>query len=374
MNQIVFTFLLVCCLNFLTAQDKIYVHTATAANISGHITYIDHPDLNNHPNAAIVFCHVWNPNGMTAHYNNNVDGLWYSSGHHKWAIYNEDFTPMVDGAHFFVYIASDPNDVITHIATPSTISGSSNQVTTIDDPDFNNQNPGPYAVFSHYYNPHSVYNTNLDGFYYKNSTNRRQIYNEDNTTAIPTNAAYKILKNGSGVITRFTHVSNAANITGDFTVIDNPNLNNNPDATFVFSHYFGISGHNTFVPHKISAFYAGSLHKWALYTEDQTPFPVDAAFDIIVANQDLAAVNDIANVENIKLYPNPVTTKAIITAEQPINQISINNILEQQVKKSVYKNSQKQIEVQTSDLPKGIYTVKVTTTTGAKQVIKMIKK
>ncbi len=374
MKKIILTTLFLCCLNLITAQDKIYVHTATAANIITNSTYIDHPDLNNHPNAPIVFCHVWNPNLMTPVYNDKVDGLWYDPSAHKWAIYNEDLSDIVIGAHFFVYIASDPNDVITHVATPATISGSLNQVTTIDDPDFNNADSGPYAVFSHYWNPHGIYNTNLDGFYYDNSIHRRQIYNEDNVTPIPTNAAYKILKNGSGVVARFTHVSNAANITGNFTLIDNPNLNNNPNATFVFSHYYGISGHDAYVTHKISAFYSGSLHKWALYTEDHSAFPSDAAIDIIVANPDPLAINDIANLENIKLYPNPVANIAKITADQPIAHISVFNSLGQNIQKLDFDTAQKQIELPVVRFPKGIYTVNVTTQTGAKQVMKLIKK
>lgn len=371
MKKIILTFILLWSFNFLTAQDKIYVHTATAANTGGYITYIDHPDLNGHPNAGIVFCHAWNPNGKVSSYNNNVDALWYDSGVGKWAIYNEDHTtPMVLGAHFFVYIASNPANVITHVAT-----GTPSYTTTIDDPDFNGNNPGPYAILSHYFNPSGIYNTNLEGFYYESG--HRKIYNEDGSTPIPTGAAYKILKNGTGVVTHLTHVSSASNILGATTVIDNPDLNNNPDATFVFSHYWGVFGsHQTDVNLKVSAFYFTSLNKWGLLTEDQTAFPVDAAFDIIITNQDpiSLAVNDISNVENITLFPNPVSTSAKITANQPITHISIFNLLGQKVREYTYNNAEKQIEITISELSNNTYIVKVATQTGAVQVLKMVKK
>ncbi len=372
MKRIIYAFILLWSFTFIKAQDKIYVHTATSSNISGHITYIDHPDLNNHPNAGIVFCHVWNPNGMSSAYNNNVDGLWYNSSAGKWTIYNEDFTPMVDGAHFFIYIASNPADVIVHTATASNTSG---YYTAIDDPDFNGNNPGPFAVFSHYWNPHSVYNTKIDGFDYYSG--HRVIYNEDITSNISVGTSYKILKK-QGSVNTFTHTATASNIYNNYTLIDHPDLNNNPTATFVFNHYYGVNGTSTQtnIPYKIGTFYSTSFNKWGIYIEDTSvSFPVGAAFDIIMAPQDTSSVDEaLANPENIKLYPNPVNSIATIAADQAVSHISIVNLLGQKVGEYSYKDNQKQVEISVSDLSSGTYTVNVQTKTGATQVLKLVKK
>ncbi len=378
MKKIFYTFILLWSFTFIKAQDKIYVHTATASNISGHVTYIDHPDLNNNPNANIVFCHVRNPNGTSVVSNNNVDGLWYDASAGKWTIYNEDYSPMVDGAKFFIYLAADPDDVITHVADASNIIDTT---TTIYDPDFIGHDPGPFAVFSHYWNPNQVYNPYIDGFDYY--FGYRIIYNEYNGVDINymlTGAAFKILKKTSmnnGVITMFTHYAIASNTALQGTMIDNPHLNGNPNATFVFSHYYGVGGASTEVevPYKISAFYSTTNNRWYLVTENNSAFPVGAAFDIIVAPQDTtSAIEQLANPENIKLYPNPVNSVAIIAADQPVSHISIVNLLGQQVGEYSYQDDQKQVEISVSGLSSGTYTVNVHTKTDVIQVLKMVKK
>ena len=56
MNKIITACFLFISMNIL-AQDEIYLHTTSAANISDHISYLDHPNLNNNPNATIFVMH-----------------------------------------------------------------------------------------------------------------------------------------------------------------------------------------------------------------------------------------------------------------------------------------------------------------------------
>ena len=70
----IFTIMLSLFLTICIAQDKTFVHEATAANISSNGTVIYHPDLNNNPNAKIVFSHRYDPAGGVL--NPNVTGLW----------------------------------------------------------------------------------------------------------------------------------------------------------------------------------------------------------------------------------------------------------------------------------------------------------
>ncbi len=335
------------------AQDKIYVHTATAANILGYITYLDHPDLNGNPNANIVYKHVWNPNGESGVYNNHIDGLWYDGS--QWTIFNEDLSPMVEGAQFFVYIGSNNADFITHIADAAHV-GVADSYTVIDDPDFNNADPGPYAVMSNYWNPNGIYNPHNYGFFYESTGNRRNIYSESGVT-IPTDAAFKILKNGTGVIDRFTAESTAANITSNWFVIDNPALNNNPNATFVFQHYWGVNGASSLVviDKVLSAWYTGI--NWAIYTEDVSAMPEGIAVDIIVADQEVLGVNDNELTNQVTMFPNPAKDVVNISTQNQINTVRIYNLLGQEVLN--VKGSSNSMQVNTSNLTTGNYIVKV---------------
>jgi hypothetical protein len=367
--------LLVLCFGFIQAQDKIFVHTATASNIHptlNHITLIDHPDLNGNPNAGIVFSHVFNPNGGSGVYNDNIDGLFYTYTYGKWAIYNEDLSPMEVGASFFVYIASDPSDVITHVASVANEHPWGN-ATTVLDPTFFGNNPGPYAVMSNYFNPHSVYNPYNYAFLYDYTvTNTRNIYNQAFGTPIPTNAAFKILVNGSGVVDHYTHQATASNTSAHITTIDHPDLNNNPNAAFVFSYYSGLGGvPEVEIDKKISAYYNGT--KWKLYTEDQSPFPIDVNFDIIIANREVLSAEEVDVNPVLAVFPNPADDMVKVSTNTPLKEISVYNILGQEVKSVQVDTNLSTVEIPITELTPGTYMVNVLTQSGQKQTLKLLK-
>ena len=369
-----FTFLLIICLGItIYAQDKIFVHTATAANISGHITYMDHPDLNNNPSANIVYKHVWNPNGeITGVYNDNIDGLWYNGIAGRWTIYNEDISPMVEGAQFFVYIGSNNDDFITHIASVANQHPISASASVITDPDFT-VFEGPYAVMSNYFNPNGVYNPHNYAFFYDDIfTNTRNIYTEGGEN-IPTDAAFKILKNGTGIIARFTAQSTAANINNNYFLIDNPNLNNNPDAAFVFQHYYGVNGPSSeqAIDAVLSAWYAPVVGRWGIYREDfLSAMPEGVAVDIIVATREVLGVDD-NNITSVSLFPNPAKETVTVTTQNRIDTVSIFNMLGQEVLKTNDGDSNT-IQINIASLAPGNYIAKVQTG-NAVQNIKLIK-
>lgn len=78
------------------------IHTVDGNNTSNQWTYLNHPDLNNNPDALIFVTQVWNPGGTaTGVYNNHNVGVQYKSNN-KWCIYNEDAASMPLGASFNV--------------------------------------------------------------------------------------------------------------------------------------------------------------------------------------------------------------------------------------------------------------------------------
>lgn len=80
-------------------------HTATAANIANHATVLDHPLLNNNPNAKLVFSRnqevVSQNTGSGALFPKNLSVMYFFN---KWMIYTEDQSPMLSNLVFNVMI------------------------------------------------------------------------------------------------------------------------------------------------------------------------------------------------------------------------------------------------------------------------------
>lgn len=357
-----FTFYLLIISAITFAQDQIYVHTANPSNISGHITYIDAPALNGHPDAKIIVTHAWNPNGLSGVYNDNVTGVWYNGS--QWAIYNEDTSvAMVDGSHYFVYIA-DGGQIITHIASAANI-GIDPSYTVIDEPSLNG-NPNPKLAVSTYYNPNGVYNDNNYGLFFEAGASKWNIYSESGV-AIPLDAAFNVLVQGAGATT-YRHQALATNISNNYTIIDHPSLNGNPDATFVISHYWGILGGSQIILDKVlGVWYTGT--NWSVYTEDQSPMPDGIVFDLNILSQTLETPSN--TISEVKIYPNPTSDKVTFSAKQNINSIIIYNLLGQQVK-NISVTESNNIVIDLSDLAIGTYLAKIQAANSS-ETIKLIK-
>jgi hypothetical protein len=81
----------------------VFIHRATAANIAGHVTIIDHPHCNNDPNAILIITPNYNPSGTGSVYNNHPVGVYYAAN--RWRIFNQDFGVMAENAAFNVLVA-----------------------------------------------------------------------------------------------------------------------------------------------------------------------------------------------------------------------------------------------------------------------------
>ncbi len=338
--------------NVQPVNDSIFIHTATAANIGGHITTISHPDLDGNPGAQIIVTHNWNPGGTGGIYNDNVDGVWYDGS--NWTIFNEDITPMVEGASFNIYIAGNDSNVITHVATVANQNGNENY-SYIDNPNTNG-NPNANLVIDNYWNPNSVYNVFNYGLFYDTTFNQWVIYSE-NLTAIPVGAAYNVIISPSNNnVETFRHEATAATNSGNITIIDNVLLNGKPNAVFVFSHNWGSGGDssNVIVNKTQAVWYNGS--NWSIYNEDLSSMDDNSLYNIVVMNSEVAATNT-NELINFTIYPNPVKNNLTIDSQEEITKIEIYNLLGQQVKSSNPKATNFTMDL--SELNAGIYMVKI---------------
>ncbi len=89
---------------FNVVEPGAFVHRATRANTSGGWTRIDHPLANASPMAVVFVTQRWNPTAANGGYNDRAIGVWYEVSTKRWAIYNEDRSPMGDGLEFDVKV------------------------------------------------------------------------------------------------------------------------------------------------------------------------------------------------------------------------------------------------------------------------------
>jgi hypothetical protein len=358
----IFTILAALCISLVSAQNM-FVHTATAGNISADASYIDHPDLNGNPNAKILVSHNWNPPGSGGVYNNNNTGVFYSNGENKWGVYNENASAMIVGSSYNIYIGD--GDVVLHIADLA--NQASNPVySVINHPDLNG-NPNARIVLTTYFNPNGLRNDHTYAVWYNNTTDRWNIFPED-LSNLPLDTAF-FLGVADGVHTAvFTHRADVGNITGNYTAIDHPLLNGNPNAVFVYTHNWGISGGsgNVVLDNITGAWYTGT--NWAIYTEDFTAMPEDVEFDLMIYDPNLG-VED-ATIEGLTYYPNPVQDVININAKNVINNVTVYDVLGRQVLQQT--GDQNLMNLDMSALTSGNYLAKVEAD-DATHVIKLIK-
>ena len=364
MKKIITLFVLLISLS-LFAQDKIYQHKVLASNVvngAPHATLLDHPDLNGNPNAKIVVKATQLGNQVV---NNHQIDLFYSTSLSKWIIENTDFANIVINSGFNVFIGGNSTILVKHSTNPANTNGI---ITQIDDPNFNNSNPGPFAIIT---------STTTDSnrivvpfaFDYGEAPGFRWIYTE-NLSTFPMGVDFNIVIPGSS--TTFTHVSNNANMEVNQTRLDHPLLNGNPDATFVFEHYYGVGGSSTNVnfPHFLSSRYDIARAQWTIYTTDGSFFVENVAFDVVIAPREVLGTEDNQSNTEVTLYPNPAKDNTTIKANSIINKVSVFNILGQEIFTTT--NITSELNLNISNWAIGTYFAKVQTEKG-QQTIKLIK-
>ncbi len=348
MKKIIFTIALFW-FGFSQAQNTFIVHSATLANSFSSASFIDHPDLNNNPSARIIAVHNWNPPGSTGVFNQSPTGVYYDPGENKWSVFNEDGTNMVVGTSYNVYIANGA--AITHTHNGSAIHP--DPVYSIVNHPVLNGNPAAIAVMTTYWNPFGVWNNANYGFWYDDIDNEWIIYNEA-LTAIPADAGFFVAAENPNVAS-MRHQATAGNITVNWTRINHPLLNGNPNAVFVFSHNWGVSGQtsNVVLNKTLGAWYTGS--NWAIYTEDITAMPENATFDLLIYDPSLSTSEFTGS--EIAVYPNPVKDVLTIESNYDLEHIKVFNTLGQLVLESPLKGLKSSIDLST--LSQGMYMVKI---------------
>jgi len=242
---------------------------------------------NGNPNAILFATQNWNPGGGTEGiYNNHAIGVGYDDVEGKWAISNQDHTAMPVGAAFNVLIPNVDTGVFVHQANIiNTITPSVPVITYIDYP-LTNGRPNTIAFVTQNWNPGGVggtYNDQPVGVWYRTSDIgfTWTIFNESLTGSLA-NAAFNVYIPVPDS-TIFVHETTAGNTFFDYTCIDHPLTNGNPNALMHVTHNFSPDGvPGNFHNHPIGVFYNGSLSKWCIFNEDIATMSVGTSFNVIV--------------------------------------------------------------------------------------------
>jgi hypothetical protein len=264
-----------------------FVHLATATNTTNHATYLDHPLTNGDPNALIVVTQNYNPGGVGATYNDHNIGVMYDVSSDRWAVFNQDLADIPIGAAFNVFVATAWSPAFLHTAT----TGNIEQGTTYIDHPLTNDNPEAMILVTQNLNPGGgggIANDHTIGVWYSAVESKWAIYNQE-APSMPEDASFNVLV-VTGDPTAQAHTATDENIILNYTVIDHPLANENPNAIVLVTQNYnpgGVGG--TLNNHAIGVWYYGYLQRWAVFNQDMASMPEGAALNVMVATTDSAA-------------------------------------------------------------------------------------
>ncbi|MBR9917083.1 T9SS type A sorting domain-containing protein [bacterium] len=185
--------------------------------------------------------------------------------------------PAVLGLLAFIGLQAQGTEIIIHKAEVGSIVG---HISAIDNDAFNGKE-NLFPVFTHNYNPGGgpgkTQTENL-GMYY--AEGMWSIYHEsgsDFEVNSNYNVLYPDLNTGS-----WKHITTDDNSNNNYTVIDHPKLNGDPDAMIFVSHVFNTNGASgSFHQHQIGVSYLTQQDKWAIFNQDLEDMDIDVAFNVV---------------------------------------------------------------------------------------------
>jgi hypothetical protein len=168
--------------------------------------------------------------------------------------------------------------VFTHIATALNSAG---DWTDLDNSTTNN-NPSAVVFVTPNWNPGGsggTFDNHPIGVWYHSG--KWAIFNE-NGTSIPNGAAFNVYALPSTAYSGvFIHTATAGNSAGDWTDLNYPAANNNPNALLLVTPNWNPGGSGgTYNNHPIGVWYHSG--KWAIFNQDLTAIPTGASFNVMV--------------------------------------------------------------------------------------------
>ena len=120
------------------------------------------------------------------------------------------------------------------------------------------------------------------GVWYSGVDQQWAIFTEDQT-ALPLNATFNVMIGLAGANV-FTHTATGPNTYSNYTVLDHPLANNNPNAVILVTQVWNpAGGSGVYNPQHIGVFYIDGSGRWAIFNEDQSvDMPLGASFNVLI--------------------------------------------------------------------------------------------
>ena len=253
-----------------------YVHRHTGTGT--HITNLNHPDLNGDSN--IIDLHVTsnnNPNGTGGVNNNANEGVYYASG--LWRIFNQETAVVINfSAAFNIWKNNAISDVFQHtVSTPGA------NTTSLNNSGLNNNTNKILMVTQHWigtYNPHPV------GVLY--SAPNWRIANFD-LMSILVDASFNVYFQDKSK-SAWEHIANTKNTVAHYTLLDNPLLEGIPCAQIQVTQ---SASQGVFNNSPIGVVYIPGSSQWAIYNQNLSAMPVNAAFHVMISPEQIMECTDL---------------------------------------------------------------------------------
>lgn len=166
-------------------NSKAFVHQITAANLrTGYSSTLDHPSVNNRPNARVFVTPIWEKG---TDYNTHPVGILYTNN--RWEIINLDQANLPVDLKFNVLVSEDNTTSFVHTATATSIVS---DYTKIDDTKTNSKPDLKIITTTQGTSATPIVNPHKIGLWYSSDLGRWTIFNE-NYNAMPQNSSYNIL-------------------------------------------------------------------------------------------------------------------------------------------------------------------------------------
>lgn len=298
------------------AAQVVFRHVSTSANTRGHITTLDHPQLNGNPNAILFILPNYNLNGAEAtgvDYLHNA-GVWYNGS--RWTIFNQNTKQAMPLSMTFNVLVAPPGNpnCFTVSATQANIAahGAPNGM-QIDHPAANGKTNAMLLVTQNWSN---VYNDASQLVIYSNgkwsiSNNGYMAYWRGETTdrrgLMPVGARFNVMVIENGSVPglpgaqAFLHTARKDNITNPhITFLNHTGLTGNRDAILFAAAYWGHADADRTNPQQAAGPYnEGPLvswydhpndpwkyrdNAWSLYNGNSAPMPEGAKMFVVTVN------------------------------------------------------------------------------------------
>jgi len=170
------------------------------------------------------------------------------------------------------------------------ISETGGTLTDIIHPLLDDQPNAIFHVTQNYNSPGTpgTYNDHVIGVRFNDDLGWWAIYNQD--------AGGQLLGAGFNIWippvggSSFVHTATAGNTTNNWTFIDSPLTNGNPDAILHGTQNFNPGGGGgVFNHHAVGVWYYGTISRWAIFNQDEAAMPVGASFNVTVLPDDPTA-------------------------------------------------------------------------------------